>query len=178
MLGGDDEGASTRPCASPEAYIPRRPHQTVLYGLVQEHLATFVAHAARTYAAPLPTYVIAAFEGYLACGDLARGFVRCHCAGCGHDVLVAFSCKHRSPCPSCAARRMCNDAATLVDRVLPNVPLRQWVMSLPFERRALAATKSDVLAAMERIVAQEIARVTRRLAGIAGAETGSSGRQG
>jgi hypothetical protein len=32
----------------------------VLYGLVQEHLATFVAHAARTYAAPLPRYVVAA----------------------------------------------------------------------------------------------------------------------
>ncbi|XYH97764.1 transposase zinc-binding domain-containing protein [Sorangium sp. So ce1128] len=90
-----------RPMASrpaPHAYAPREPHQTVLYGLVQEHLATFVAHAARTYAAPLPKYVVAAFEGYLACGDLARGFVRCHCDGCGHDVLVAFSCKHRGPC--------------------------------------------------------------------------------
>jgi hypothetical protein len=46
-------------------------------------------------------------------------------------------------------------------------------MSLPFELRlrGLAATKSDVLAAMERIFAEEIARVTRWLAGIAGAET-------
>ncbi|XYH95555.1 transposase zinc-binding domain-containing protein [Sorangium sp. So ce1128] len=169
---------SARPRASrpaPHAYAPREPHQTVLYGLVQEHLATFVAHAARTYEAPLPKYVVAAFEGYLACGDLARGFVRCHCDGCGHDVLVAFSCKHRGPCPSCASRRMCNEAATLVGRILPNVPVRQWVMSLPFELRALAATRSDVLAEMERIFAEEIARVTTRLASIAGARTGSVG---
>jgi hypothetical protein len=44
-------------------------------------------------------------------------------------------------------------------------------MSLPFELRALAAIKSDVFAAMERILAEEIARVGRRLAGIVGAET-------
>ncbi|WP_437504841.1 transposase zinc-binding domain-containing protein [Sorangium sp. So ce1099] len=88
---------------------------------------------------------------------------------CGHDVLVAFSCKLRGPCPSCVSRRMCNEAATLVDRILPNVPVRQWVMSLPFELRALAAKRSDVLAAMERIFAEEIARVTTRLASIAGA---------
>ncbi|MDC0677738.1 transposase [Sorangium atrum] len=48
-------------------------------------------------------------------------------------------------------------------------------MSLPFELRALAAKRSDVLAAMERIFAEEIARVTTRLASIAGARTGSVG---
>ncbi|WP_437539862.1 transposase [Sorangium sp. So ce726] len=48
-------------------------------------------------------------------------------------------------------------------------------MSLPFELRALAAKRSDVLAAMERIFAEESARVTTRLASIAGARTGSVG---
>jgi hypothetical protein len=38
-------------------------------------------------------------------------------------VLVAFSCKGRGICPSCGARRMCNEAAQLVDRDLPNVPI-------------------------------------------------------
>jgi len=33
----------------------------------------------------------------------------------------------------------------LVDRVLPNAPIRQWVLSLPFELRGLAAMKPDVL---------------------------------
>src|SRR5262249_5807498 len=56
---------------------------------------------------------------YLGCGDLAGGFLRCHCEGCGHDVLVAFSCKHRSLCPSCGTRRMSSEAVTVVDRVLP-----------------------------------------------------------
>ena len=56
-------------------------------------------------------------------------------------MLVAFSCKHRGLCPSCGARRMCNKAVQLVDRVLPNVPVRQWVLSLPWELRRLAAMK-------------------------------------
>jgi NAD(P)-dependent dehydrogenase (short-subunit alcohol dehydrogenase family) len=165
------------PLASEAPYVPRRPHDTVLYGIVREPLATFLADAARAYAAALPSYAVAAFEGYLACGDLARGLLRCPCDGCGHDVLVAFSCKSRGLCPSpsCGVRRMCNEAATLVDRVLPNAPLRQWVLSLPFELRGLAATKPDVLGAMDRIFAEEIERLTKRLAGFAGAATGSIG---
>ena len=71
-------------------YVPRRPHDTVLYGIVRDHLATFLASTERAYAAPLPRHVVETFEQYLACGDLAREFLRCHCDGCGHDVLVAF----------------------------------------------------------------------------------------
>src|SRR5580692_683011 len=45
--------------------------------------------------------------------------------------------------------------------------------SLPFELRGLAATKPDVLTALGRIFAEEVASATRRVAGVAGAETGS-----
>jgi len=70
---------------------------------------------------------------------------------------------------------MCNEAVQIVDRVVPNVPVRQWVLSLPWELRALAAMKPGVVGAMDRIFAEEIARLTRRLAGIDGAQTGSIG---
>lgn len=68
---------------------------------------------------------------------------------------------------------MCDEAATVTDRIFPSVPVRQWVMSLPFELRALAALKPDVLTALGRIFAEEIARATRHLAAVAGAETGA-----
>jgi hypothetical protein len=116
--------------------------------------------------------VVNAFERYFACGDFSRGFVRCHCDACRHDVLVAFSCKGRGVCPSCAGRRMCNEAACITDRVLPNVPVGQWVLSTPFDLRALAATKPDVRTAIGRTFAQEISRATKRLANVEGAETG------
>ena len=37
-------------------------------------------------------------------GIVAYGFLRLHCGACGHDKLVAFSCKRRGFCPSCGAR--------------------------------------------------------------------------
>jgi hypothetical protein len=53
---------------------------------------------------------------------------------------------------------MANVAAHLVDRVLPAVPVRQWVLSLPFELRALAAFRADVLAALVRIFVEAVDR--------------------
>jgi hypothetical protein len=51
---------------------------------------------------------------------------------------------------------MANTAANLVDRVLPAVPIRQWVLSLPWELRALAAFKADVLSALARIFVEAV----------------------
>jgi len=93
------------------AYRPREPQETLLWRVVREHLGDFLEHARAEYAGPLPKYVKDAFSKYLTCGDLSRGFVRLHCDGCGDDVLVAFSCKQRGVCPSCASRRMSNEAA-------------------------------------------------------------------
>jgi hypothetical protein len=68
---------------------------------------------------------------YLECGILAYGFARAYCEECGHDFLIAFSCNGRGICPSCNTRRMAETAAHLVDHVIPAVPVRQWVLSLP-----------------------------------------------
>lgn len=59
------------------------------------------------------------------------GFARARCPDCGHDFLVAFSCKGRGLCPSSNARRMTETAAHLVDHVFPPLPVRQWVLSVP-----------------------------------------------
>jgi hypothetical protein len=121
------------PTASAGAYRPRRPQDTLLHRVVREHFRTFLAHTDRIYARPLPPYVVLEFEKYLACGDLTRGFVRCVCEACGLERVVPFSCKTRGLCPSCAGRRMADSAARLVDSVLPDVPIRQWVLTLPLE---------------------------------------------
>jgi hypothetical protein len=42
---------------------------------------------------------------------------------------------------------MCDVAANVTDAIFPSAPVRQWVLSLPFELRGLAATKPDVLTA-------------------------------
>jgi hypothetical protein len=124
--------------------------------VVQRHLASFLRHTAEAYDKPLPAYVEREFRAYLRCGVFAHGFVRAHCDDCGHDLLVPFSCKHRGICPSCAGRRMANTGAHLVDRVLPDVPLRQYVLSLPYELRMLAALKPAVLGALARLFVKAI----------------------
>ena len=58
------------------------------------------------------------FDAFLECGILAHGFLRVRCGDCGHDKLVAFSCKWRGFCPSCGARRMAQPATYLVDHVI------------------------------------------------------------
>jgi hypothetical protein len=138
-------------------YLPREPHATLLYRLVKEHGAEFRRHARESYDGPLPRYVEDELRGYLRCGDFSRGFVHLQCPRCQHDLLVPFSCKNRGLCPSCAGRRMRRRRRT-VDRVLPAVPIRQFVMSFPFELSLLAATKPEVLRALARIHAEELAR--------------------
>ena len=157
-------------------YLPRRPTETVLYGLVREHLTSFLAHAREHYDGGLPKYVEAELRAYLSCGLYSAGFSRAHCDACGHDLLVAFSCKSRTACPSCAGRRMANTAAAIVDRVLPdNVPVRQHVLTLPYELRRLAAFNADVLTAIGRIAVETIFASYRRRAKRHGIEDGQCG---
>ena len=113
--------------------------------------AARMQHAREVYAALLPKYVEDEFRGYLACGDFSRGFVHVKCTSCGDAMAVAFSCKVRGLCPSCGGRRMAGSAAHWVDRVLPNVPVRQYVLAFPYELSGLAATRPEVLAALSRI---------------------------
>ena len=54
----------------------------------------------------VPGFVERDFRQYLTCGVLAHGFGRARCPACGHDFLVALSCRARAVCPSCNARRM------------------------------------------------------------------------
>ena len=95
------------PDGAPVHYERHRPEQARLYRLMQQHAATFFAQAeAEAEAgADLPHFVRNEFDAFLECGNLANGYLRLRCADCGHDKLVAFSCKRRGFCPSCGAWR-------------------------------------------------------------------------
>jgi ribosomal protein S27E len=108
----------------------------------------------------LPNHIKKEFEAYLKCGRLEQGFIRVRCEDCHHERLVAFSCKKRGFCPSCGARRMAESAALLVDDILPPVPIRQWVISFPFQLRYLFArypkAMSQALAIVYRCIATHL----------------------
>ena len=124
----------------------------------------------------LPQFVNDEFEAYLTCGRLEYGFLRVKCDACRHEKLVAFSCKRRGFCPSCGARRMVETAAHLVEHVLPEQPIRQWVLSFPYPLRFLFATRPAVLSQVLGIVYRAISTFLIRRAGLhvgAGARTGA-----
>jgi hypothetical protein len=147
-------------------YERRRPEDTVLYQLVQEHLETFLAQVEAETGSGLPEFVKAEFEAFLECGILAHGFLRLRCADCGHEKLVAFSCKKRAFCPSCGARRMAETAAHLVNHVIPRVPVRQWVLSFPIPLRVLFAAHPEVLTPVLHIVHRVIATFLLKQSGL------------
>jgi len=106
------------------------------------------------------------FEAYLKRGLLEHGFLRVTCDVCHAEKLVAFSCKGRGSCPSRSARRMAETAALLVNEVLPEEPLRQWVLSLPFALRFLLSTHPDVLTHVLGIVYRAISGHILKRAGL------------
>ena len=136
-------------------YRRHRPEDTLLYQIVAEHYPIF-AELMRAQGRPLPGFVQREFEDYLKCGRLEYGFLRVRCATCHAEKLVAFSCKRRGFCPSCGARRMVDTAALLVDEVLPPVPIRQWVLSVPFPLRYVFAREPAVMSAVLGIVIRAI----------------------
>ena len=122
------------------SYQPRHAEASVLHIVIRGHLDNFLRAAAdRADGAGLPAFVAREFHKFLTCGVLAHGFARVRCEGCALERLVPFSCKGRGFCPSCGGRRMTERAAHLVDEVLPPVPVRQWVLTLPYRLRYLLA---------------------------------------
>lgn len=160
----------------PPVCARRHPKEGVLYGVVQQELKSFLARA-QARERPVPRFVERELRASLQCGILAHGFTRVHCGDCGLDRVVAFSCEGRGFCPSCGGRRMADTAAHLVDRVLPELPVRQWVLSLPWALRYRLAYDaplvSEVLGVFVRAVFASLRRRARQHWGAARTQCGA-----
>ena len=158
-------------------YVPRSPTTGVLYGVVSTHLSELLtAVDAQTDGGSLPEVVVGEFRKFLRCGVLAHGFARVRCGDCAFERLVPFSCRGRAVCPSCGGRRMAERAAHLVDHVLPaDVPVRQWVLSVPHRLRYRLAYDHRLCRTVLYVFVRALRSAYRRQArryGLAGGETG------
>lgn len=158
------------------SYEERDAQASLLRRLVDTHLEVFLADAADR-GHPLPSFVERTLREFLRCGIAEYGFVRVHCDGCGQDRVVPFSCKRRGVCVSCAGRRMAETAANLVDRVMPDVPVRQWVLSMPYALRYRLAYDrkllTPVLGAFVRAVSASLRRRAREQRAVRRAKCGA-----
>ncbi len=145
-------------------YKPKRPQDTPLYRLVQENLETFLASSREACYDddPIPVYVERTFRRYLECGIPSFGVARARCESCGYDFLVPFSCKTRGLCPSCNTRRMVETAAHLVDHVIPRVPVRQWVLTVPKRVRFFLQRDPRLFSGVLRVFMRAVNTVLRR----------------
>ena len=92
--------AAVQPAPSgSRCYQRRRPEHTLWDRTVQAQFETWLALTAASDETAPPAYVEQAFRRYLECGILSCGFGRAFCKACGHDFLVAFSCRGRAVCP-------------------------------------------------------------------------------
>ena len=130
----------------PGEYRPRSSTTTtVLFQAILDHLETFLQHM-DSGGHPLPFWIEDRLRAFLRCGQPQYGFVRVRCHQCAVDRLIAFSCRVRGLCPSCGGRRMADLAAHWLDHMLPDVPIRQWVLTLPWPLRYRLAWDPDLLA--------------------------------
>jgi len=157
-------------------YVPRCANEKLVYRMVTEEVDGLLAES-EAHGHRLPSFVESTFRDFLTCGVPEHGLLRVHCDQCGHDRVVAFSCKRRGVCNSCGGRRMAETAAHLVDRVLPAVPTRQWVLSLPFPlRHRLGYDRTlatPLLAAFLRAVFASLRRQARERYGVRRAKCGA-----
>jgi hypothetical protein len=158
-------------------YQRRRPETTALYEVVRDNLETlYGAIDDGALDVRLPKHAKKELEAYLDCGLLCRGFARLRCGACDESRLVAFSCKGRGFCPSCLGRRMCATAANLIEHVLPEVALRQWVLTFPFPWRRRLAQDGALLGDLTRIFLESVQTFYAERAamgGALGAKTGA-----
>lgn len=124
-------------------YQRRRPEESLLYRTIQTYWPIFLSEQERS-GKTIPYFIQDEFSDYLKCGIPEYGFVRTYCYHCKDSRIVAFSCKRRGFCPSCCARRMNDEAAHLVDQVLPQFVYRQWVISFPYKLRFMMAYNSKL----------------------------------
>ncbi len=77
------------------------------------------------------SYVKQVIYRYLGCVVLKNGLARVRCEDCGHEYLLAFSCKRRHFCPSCNQKCVVEFGEWLCQEVVKSVPHRYVVFSIP-----------------------------------------------
>ena len=126
------------PDVSP-VYRPRSPQVSQYYQCVEDHFETFEQVYDEQFSRQGSAwfrYLKQVIYRYLDCGILHNGFARVKCGECGHEYLLAFSCKRRHFCPSCHQKRVVEFGERLCEDVLKAVPHRHFVFSIPkFLRR-------------------------------------------
>lgn len=115
-------------------YRARNPRATPLYGLFETHFDEVRGQWEERFERRCGFwrgFVDEQVRRYLDCGLFENGFARVRCPECAEEYVLAFSCKTRELCPSCATKRSAATAALLAEEVFEKVGHAQWVFVIP-----------------------------------------------
>lgn len=133
------------PSTSPGALAPRAsPLWQIVHHAWGEFLATY-EHCHRKAHGPLRRDTVAVIDRFYSCGDLSAGFTRLQCPDCGHEKLLAFTCKGRHFCPSCHQRRVRSTGHWIGHTLCHDVPYRQFVFTMPRPLRGIFRKRRHLL---------------------------------
>ena len=130
-------------------YRPRNPRSSAHYRCVEDHCERFEQAYEERFeklCGFFRPYLKKVIYRYLDCGDPHNGFARVKCKNCGHEYLLAFSCKRRHFCPSCHQKRVMEFGDWPCEGVLKALPHCHFTFSIPkilrryflYERRPLS----------------------------------------
>ena len=139
------------------------PRHSDLHKIISQNYQRVMSEKAQQ-GVTLPFHIKREFERYLTCGIHEHGMVRFQCGICSKDKFVAYSCKGRTICPRCNGRRMADTAKHLVEEVIPNVAVRQWVLSMPFKLRFILSSDQKLLNSVLQIFHRAISTHYKRKA--------------
>jgi hypothetical protein len=149
-------------------YRPRRTRESPLFRLVEQHLEEFVRAYEERFAkahGPLRSVVERVLRAFLTCGLVEHGFARLWCGTCRTSVLVPFSCRGRSFCPSCEKKKQLLWAEWLQKEVLAPVPHRHVVLTMPRLLRGIFRKRRELLLDLSQCAAEALAEYMRTRAG-------------
>ena len=115
-------------------YRQRHPERTAFYQCLQDYWEEFRESYRYFYErdyGPLHPVVERTVDRFSECGILGHGLARIRCPECRQEYLLAFSCKTRSFCPSCQAKRVGAFGEWVTGEILQEVPHRQLVWTIP-----------------------------------------------
>jgi len=163
-------------CLPQGVYRPRNAQASPLYRLVEDHFDELERVWDERYEKlhgfwrPVFRHVV---EQFLDCGDLRCGFARLWCPVCRKDLLLPYSCRRRCFCPSCHQKRALLFAEHVDEEVLGDLPVRQYVVTIPkmlrlcfkFDRRLLGLLSQCFYASIKDLF-QDAAGDRRSLPGM------------
>ena len=166
------------PCLPQGVYRSRNAQASPLYRLVEDHFDELERVWDERYEREHGFWrrvFRCVVEQFLDCGDLRCGFARLRCPACRKELLLPYRCRRRCFCPSCHQKRALLFAEPVDEEVLGDLPVRQYVVTIPkmlrlcfkYDRKLLGLLSQCFHASVKELF-QDAAQEPRSLPGMIG----------